>query len=112
MIVPVPLNLTIWQGKPWDMTFDWTLDAQPGPTVNGRMSLMRADTPSTKTVVASFATGEITFPLPGRIRIDLSAVKTAALAVGLYEWDYDAMDALGAVLGQVAVGKARVKVDP
>jgi hypothetical protein len=112
MIVPVRIDLTIFHGKPWDMTFDWTLDGLPGPTVNGQMSMKSVDTGSTSVVVASYMGGQVTFPVPGRIRIDLSALETGAIDLGLYEWDYDALDALNVPLGQVAAGRARVRLDP
>ena len=113
MIVPVPINITIWQGKPWDMSFTWNLNGAPADLTGhgGRMSLVSTKSGSVPFVLASVANGLVVLTNPGLIRIFLAPIHTGVLEVGMCEWDYDDLDSFGSPLGQVASGKARVRRD-
>jgi len=111
MIVPVELDITIMQGVPWDITWTWTVDDVPRPLQGhgGVMRLREAGTPHVLFTPATVAGGQVHLTDPGVIRIDLTHVQTAALDLGLYEWDYLDVDEL-LVPHPVWTGRCRVVV--
>lgn len=111
MLVPAPLDITIMQGVPWDITWSWEVDGVPRPLTNhgGTMRLREAGTPHVVSTPATVAGGQVQLTDPGVILISLTHTETAALELGLYEWDYLDVDELS-VPHPVWTGRCRVVV--